>query len=71
MAWNVIECSFSILKCCFQILLLPINYNLCMQALLPATLICLHNFILTHEPLRNPADTTDYDEESTEDGFDP
>ena len=71
MAQNVIECSFGILKHHFQILLLPINYDFHTQALLPAALICLHNFILTHEPLGNLTDTADHDEDSTEDGFDP
>ena len=71
MARNVIKRSFGILKRHFRILLLPINYDLCTQALLPAALICLHNFILTHKPLGNLADTADHDEDSTEDGFDP
>ena len=64
MAHNVIECSFGILKWCFWILLLPIKYNLNMQAYLPIALACLHNLILIHKSLNNISDMANSNNDS-------
>ena len=70
MACNIIKHSFGILKQCFWILLLPIEYDLDMQAYLPITLACLHNLILTHEPLNNVSNMTDSNNDSNNDSED-
>ena len=46
---NIIECIFGVLKHRFHILLLPIEYDLKIQARLPAALCALHNFMRTHD----------------------
>jgi len=61
MARNVIEHIFGIVKRCFHILLLLPEYSLGTQSQLPATLACLHNFILTHDPFKD--DIYDNDDE--------
>ena len=48
-ARNVIECIFSVLKRRFRILLIAPEYNLKIQAWIPAALCTIHNFIHTHE----------------------
>ncbi|KAG8220601.1 hypothetical protein J3R82DRAFT_2828, partial [Butyriboletus roseoflavus] len=63
MAHNVIEHSFGILKQHFWILLLSIKYDLNTQACLPTALACLHNLILTHEPLDNLSDMNNSDDD--------
>ena len=70
MAHNIIKYSFGILKWHFQILLLPIEYDLNMQAYLPITLACLHNLILIHEPLNNISDMADSNNDSDNDSED-
>ena len=47
---NVIECIFGVLKQKFQILLLAPEYNLDIQARLPAALCAIHNFTREHDP---------------------
>ena len=64
-ARNVIERIFGILKRRFRILLLPLEYNLDIQARLPAGLAALHNFIRLHEP--NPTDNEQDDDTQLED----
>ena len=64
-ARNVIEWIFGILKHHFRILLLPLEYNLDIQAHLPAGLAALHNFIQLHEP--NPTDNEQDDDTQLED----
>jgi hypothetical protein len=64
-AHNVIERIFGILKHCFWILLLPLEYDLDIQARLPAGLAALHNFIRLHEP--NPTDNEEEDDAQLED----
>ena len=47
---NVIKQIFGVLKWCFRILLLALEYNLHIQACIPVALSTIHNFICTHEP---------------------
>lgn len=47
------------LKRRFRILLLAPEYNLDVQARIPAALAALHNFILTHEPKDEPEGLAD------------
>ena len=70
MAYNITKYSFGILKWHFRILLLPIEYDLNMQAYLPITLACLHNLILIHEPLNNVSDMADSNNDSDNDSED-
>ena len=52
---NVIECIFGVIKWKFWILLLPVEYNLEMQARIPAVICAIHNFTRDHEPnIREP-----------------
>ena len=46
---NVIECIFGVLKWCFQILLIAPEYDLEVQARIPAALCAIHNFIQEHD----------------------
>jgi hypothetical protein len=48
-AYSVIEQIFGVLKCHFRILLLAPEYNLEIQAQIPATLTSIHNFICSHD----------------------
>jgi hypothetical protein len=48
--WNAIECIFGVLKQWFQILLLAPEYDLEIQARIPAALCAIHNFIKEHDP---------------------
>ena len=59
-ARNAIEHIFGVLKKCFQILLIAPEYNLDVQARLPAALCTIHNFICIHAP-NEPADQYDVD----------
>ena len=49
-ACNVIEWIFRILKCQFQILYLPPEYDMSVQSHIPAALVALHNFIHHYNP---------------------
>jgi len=49
-ARNVIERIFGILKRRFRILLLPPDYDMTIQALIPPALAALHNFIRQYDP---------------------
>ncbi|KAG1806183.1 uncharacterized protein BJ212DRAFT_1282715, partial [Suillus subaureus] len=51
---NVIEQSFSVLKQCFHILLLSLEYKIEIQAQIPVALCTLHNFIWLHDPSKDP-----------------
>ncbi|KIM59451.1 hypothetical protein SCLCIDRAFT_38540, partial [Scleroderma citrinum Foug A] len=48
-AQNVIKQIFGVLKCCFRILLLAPEYNIEIQAHIPAALCTIHNFIRIHD----------------------
>ena len=48
--WNAIEHIFGVLKWCFWILLIAPEYNLEIQARIPAALCAIHNFIQEHDP---------------------
>ena len=54
---------FSILKQRYNILQLPPHYNMSVQALIPAVLAALHNFICWH----NPKDIHMYDNNDVSD----
>ncbi|KIM73396.1 hypothetical protein PILCRDRAFT_81155 [Piloderma croceum F 1598] len=45
MAQNVIEQIFGVLKRCFHILVCPPEVDMVWQAILPAVLVAIHNFI--------------------------
>ena len=47
---NTIEHIFSILKCQFQILLLPLEYDISIQVYIPPALCLVHNVICIHDP---------------------
>ena len=49
-ARNVIERIFGVLKRRFRILQLPPEYDMSIQALIPAALAALHNFIWQYDP---------------------
>jgi len=49
-ACNVVERIFGVLKRRFQILHLPPEYDMRTQALIPAALAALHNFIREYDP---------------------
>lgn len=49
-ARNIIERIFGVLKRRFRILQLAPEYNLNIQARIPASLCTIHNFILSHDP---------------------
>jgi hypothetical protein len=59
-ARNVIERIFGILKWHFQILHLPPEYGMDVQALIPPALVALHNFICDFDP----KEIHDYDDEA-------
>lgn len=59
-ARNAIERIFGVLKKRFRILLIAPEYNLNIQARLPAALCTIHNFIRIHTP-DEPADQYDAD----------
>ena len=44
------EQIFGVLKCCFNILIHPPEYNLDVQSRVPAGLAAIHNFIRRHDP---------------------
>ena len=48
--WNAIEHIFGVLKRHFHILLIAPEYNLEIQARIPAALCAIHNFIQEHDP---------------------
>jgi hypothetical protein len=50
LACNIIEQIFGILKCQFQILYLPPEYDMSVQSHIPAALAALHNFICHYDP---------------------
>ena len=59
-AQNVIEHIFGVLKHCYRVLQLPLEYSLEIQSRLPASLAAVHNFILIHTPADSDApDNTD------------
>jgi hypothetical protein len=47
---NVVECIIGVLKHRFQILVVPPEYCMDVQACIPATLACVHNIIRTWDP---------------------
>ena len=49
-ARNVVERIFGILKRRFRVLIIPPEYDMEVQARLPAALCALHNFIRHHDP---------------------
>ena len=49
-ACNVIERIFGIIKCHFQILVVPPEYQMKEQVMIPPTLCALHNFICRYDP---------------------
>jgi DDE superfamily endonuclease len=49
-ARNVVERIFGILKGRFRIVHLPAEYNLSIQARIPAALAAIHNFIRRYDP---------------------
>jgi hypothetical protein len=53
-ACNVIKQIFSVLKQCFHILLLSLEYKIDIQAHIPAALCAIHNFIWIHDPAKDP-----------------
>jgi hypothetical protein len=57
-ARNVVERIFGVLKRRFRILILPPEYDMGIQARIPAALCALHNFIRRHDP----SDIEDYAE---------
>jgi hypothetical protein len=57
-ARNVVERIFGILKRRFRILIIPPEYDMGIQARIPAALCALHNFIRHHDP----SDIEDYSE---------
>ena len=46
---NIIKCIIGVLKHCFQILTTSPEYNMNIQAYIPASLACVHNIIHTHD----------------------
>ncbi|KIM56854.1 hypothetical protein SCLCIDRAFT_131712, partial [Scleroderma citrinum Foug A] len=53
---------FGVLKCHFCILLLAPEYNIQIQACIPAALCAIHNFICIHDGDEDPVGGEDYDE---------
>ncbi|KIK27135.1 hypothetical protein PISMIDRAFT_93463, partial [Pisolithus microcarpus 441] len=51
-AQNIAKCIFGVIKCCFRILLLPLEYPIEIQALIPVALCIVYNIIrsLDEEP---------------------
>jgi hypothetical protein len=49
-ARNVIECMFGVFKKHFHIVLIRLEYDMTVQAQIPAVLCVLHNFIHIHDP---------------------
>lgn len=47
---NVIERIFGVIKARWRVLVLPIHFDMDLQARVPAALCALHNFILFHDP---------------------
>ena len=52
--WNVVEHIFGVLKRRFQILQIAPEYNINIQARIPAALCAIHNFIRRHDPNEGP-----------------
>jgi hypothetical protein len=57
-ARNAIERIFGVLKRRFRILLLAPEYDLGIQARIPAALCAIHNFIQVHDPDEGPLSDT-------------
>jgi len=70
-ARNVIERIFGVVKKRFRILSLGPEYNLSIQAQIPAALCALHNFIRIHDPQEEELADEEYDNQGsyTGDGF--
>jgi hypothetical protein len=49
-ACNIVERIFGVLKCHFKILIMPPEYSMSIQKLIPPTLCALHNFICEYNP---------------------
>jgi hypothetical protein len=60
----VIERIFGVLKRRFRILLLAPEYNLQIQARIPAALCAIHNFISVHDSAEDPFLTFDDDNDN-------
>ena len=58
---NVIERAFGILKQWFRILHFPTNYNIDVQARIPAALCAVHNFIRNYD--EDVCDNDDYSDD--------
>ncbi|KAF8998846.1 hypothetical protein BDQ17DRAFT_1247230, partial [Cyathus striatus] len=63
-ACNAVEWIFGVYKCHFQILKLPVEYLLEMQAKFVATLGALHNFMEDCEPTEETDDESENEEDS-------
>ncbi|KIN96093.1 hypothetical protein M404DRAFT_164100, partial [Pisolithus tinctorius Marx 270] len=48
-AQNVVKQIFGVIKCHFRILLLPPEYPIEIQALIPVALCVIHNLIMSHK----------------------
>src|ERR1700729_427961 len=66
-ARNVIERIFGVLKRRFRILLIAPEYNLEIQARIPAALCTIHNFIRTHDVDKNVVEPDLGDDEAQND----
>ena len=66
LARNVIEWIFGVLKCRFQILQIPAEYDMRIQVLILPVLAALHNFIREY----NPEDIQTYNNEDDEESVD-
>jgi DDE superfamily endonuclease len=66
-ARNVIERIFGVLKRRFRILLLAPEYNLDIQARIPAALCAIHNFIVIHNPDEEQIHAGDENDENGDD----
>ena len=47
---NIVECIIGVLKWRFQILVIPPEYNMDIQAKIPSALCCIHNIICWYDP---------------------
>jgi hypothetical protein len=70
-ARNVIERIFGVLKKRFRILLIGPEYDMTIQAQIPAALCALHNFIHIHDPQEEELADEEYPNQGghTSDGF--